>query len=34
MGYYGLSFASTSLSSGGPYANFMLRYLRFSPHGP
>jgi hypothetical protein len=27
MCYYGLSFASTSLSSGGPYANFMLSVL-------
>ena len=25
MCYYGLSFASTSLSSGGPYVNFLLR---------
>jgi len=27
MCYYGLSFASTSLSSGGPYMNFMLSVL-------
>ena len=26
MCYYGLSFASTSLSSGGPYLNYMLRW--------
>ena len=27
MCYYGLSFASTSLSTGGPYMNFMLRLV-------